>query len=246
MGRSIVSADVIVERVPLTEHVGELALVPPISVIEGAEPLPLPLPRSKRILDVVVGSVALVVLLPVGLIVALLVALTSRGPVLYRQRRFGRGGRSFHILKFRTMVDGADERIAALLDHPEHRDHFREHGKLRDDPRMTRIGRVLRILSLDELPQLLSVLRGDMSLVGPRPRWSAAELSAYGSDLEAYFAVAPGLTGPWQVSGRNDLPDRERVALDLDYARNSSLARDVVLLLRTIPVLLWPVGRGAG
>lgn len=221
-----------------------MALVPPVAVIEDAEPQPLPL--SKRVLDVAVGSVALVVLLPLGLLVALLVALSSRGPVLYRQRRYGRGGRSFHILKFRTMVDGADERITALLDHPDHRDHFREHGKLRNDPRVTRVGRILRVLSLDELPQLLNVLRGDMSLVGPRPRWSASELSAYGPDLGTYFAVTPGLTGPWQVSGRNRLPDHERVALDLDYARNPSVGRDVVLLLRTIPVLLWPVGRGAG
>lgn len=203
------------------------------------------IPAGKRTLDVVGASLALVLLLPVGLLIAALVACTSRGPVLYRQRRLGHGGVPFTILKFRTMVAGADERIAVLFEHPAQREHFLRHGKLWDDPRVTRLGRLLRLLSLDELPQFINVLRGEMSLVGPRPRWSAAELDAYGDDLDAYFAVPPGLTGPWQVSGRNRLPDHERVALDVGYARNVSVPGDLWLLLRTIPVLLWPFGRGA-
>lgn len=222
---------------------GELH-VAPVAALLPAGDAPV-VPAGKRVLDLVGASVAVVLLLPLALVIAAVVAATSRGPVLYRQRRLGRGGVPFDILKFRTMVDGADERIQVLFDHPGQREHFLRHGKLWNDPRVTRVGRVLRLLSLDELPQLVNVLRGEMSLVGPRPRWSVAELGAYGDDLPTYFAVPPGLTGPWQVSGRNRLPDTERVALDLDYARGVTVRRDVVLLLRTIPVLLWPFGRGA-
>ncbi len=128
---------------------------------------------------------------------------------------------------------------------PAQREHLAAHGKLLDDPRITGVGRFLRLLSLDELPQLVNVLRGDMSLGGPRPRWDVEELGRYGDDLDAYLSVLPGLTGPWQVAGRNCLPDAERVALDVAYARSHTLGTDLRLLARTIPVLLWPFGRGA-
>ena len=206
---------------------------------------PHPVPWAKRALDVGVAGLALVVLAPVLVLVAALIAATSHGPVVYRQQRYGRGGRSFTIYKFRTMVDGADERIRGLLVDPAQRDHLAQHGKLLDDPRITRVGRLLRLLSLDELPQLVNVLRGDMSLVGPRPRWDVEELGRYGDDLDAYLSVLPGLTGPWQVAGRNRLPDSERVALDVAYARSHTIGTDLRLLARTVPVLLWPFGRGA-
>ena len=205
----------------------------------------MPVPRAKRVLDLAVAGLGLVVLAPVLLLVAVLVAATSPGPVVYRQQRYGRGGRTFTILKFRTMVEGADERIRSLLVDPAQRAHLAEHGKLLDDPRITPVGRFLRLLSLDELPQLLNVLRGDMSLVGPRPRWDVEELGRYGEDIDTYLSVLPGLTGPWQVAGRNRLSDTERIALDVAYARTGTLWIDLVLLARTVPVLLWPFGRGA-
>lgn len=201
---------------------------------------------GKRTLDVVVATVALVVALPLLALIAALIKLTSRGPVLFRQERFGVGGTTFTILKFRTMVPDAHEDVTELLEDPGRRAHFRRHGKVPDDPRVTRLGRVLRLLSLDELPQLVNVIRGDMSLVGPRPRWTTEELTAYGDDLDEYLSVLPGLTGPWQVSGRNRLTERERVALDLDYVESRSMTHDLLLLLATVPVLLWPFGRGAG
>ncbi len=205
----------------------------------------MPVPVAKRALDVTIAGVGLVVLAPVLLLVALLITATSPGPIVYRQHRYGRGGRTFTILKFRTMVEGADERIRSLLVDPAQRAHLAEHGKLLDDPRITGVGRFLRLLSLDELPQLLNVLRGEMSLVGPRPRWDVEELGRYGDDLDAYLSVLPGLTGPWQVAGRNRLPDAERIALDVHYARTGTLTTDLRLLLRTVPVLLWPFDRGA-
>lgn len=201
---------------------------------------------SKRALDVVLATLGLAVSLPLMILIGLLVKATSRGPVLFRQERFGVGGSVFEILKFRTMVQGAHEDVDELLADPARREHFRRHGKLPDDPRVTPLGRVLRVLSLDELPQLVNVLRGEMSLVGPRPRWTTEELAGYGDDLDRYLSVLPGLTGPWQVSGRNNLTEDERVALDLDYVRRRSLGRDLLLLLATVPVLLWPFGRGAG
>ena len=207
--------------------------------------MPHPVPWPKRLLDVTVATVALVVLSPLLLLAAALVAITSPGPVVYRQQRYGRGGHTFTIIKLRTMVDGADERIRSLLVDPSQRDHLAAHGKLLDDPRITPVGRILRLLSIDELPQLVNVLKGDMSLVGPRPRWDVEELGRYGDDLDAYLSVLPGLTGPWQVAGRNRLPDTERVALDVAYAQSHSLWTDLRLLARTVPVLLWPFGRGA-
>lgn len=203
------------------------------------------MPLGKRMLDVVVASAALVLLAPLMLLVGLLVAATSPGPVVYRQARCGHGGRTFTILKFRTMEADADERIQALLDDRDQRDHLAVYGKLMDDPRITPVGRVLRLLSLDELPQLVNVLRGDMSLVGPRPRWDVEELDRYGDQLDLYLSVLPGLTGPWQVAGRNRLTDAERVHLDVDYALDHGVRTDLVLLARTVPVLLWPFGRGA-
>lgn len=202
-------------------------------------------PWDKRVVDVVVAGLAIVLLLPLLVLVAGLVAVTSRGPVIYRQVRYGHGGRPFTILKFRTMVDGADERIRTLLLDPGHRVHLETHGKLHDDPRITWLGRLLRVSSLDELPQLYNVLRGDMSLVGPRPRWDVDELDRYGDDLPAYLSVLPGLTGPWQIAGRNQLSDAQRIALDVEYARARTLRTDLGLLARTVPVLLWPFGRGA-
>ena len=182
----------------------------------------------KDIFDRVLGTVALVVALVPMLLIALAVRLTSRGPALFRHTRVGKDGREFTMWKFRTMVvDAASKRPS----------HVNEADgllfKLRNDPRVTPVGRVLRRLSLDELPQFWNVVRGDMSLVGPRPPLPE-EAVAYGDDVRRRLLVKPGLTGLWQVSGRSDLPWEDYVRLDLYYVENWSVSLDLVILLRTV------------
>ena len=195
----------------------------------------------KRVIDII-GSLALLVLFsPLFLIVALMVSLDG-GPVFYRHKRIGRDGKPFGCLKFRTMILGAEACLNEYLSyHPEQRREWEQDQKLAFDPRVTAIGNVLRRLSLDELPQLVNVLVGEMSLVGPRPV-TEGELKHYGSAASAYLAVRPGLTGPWQVSGRNDVSYATRVAMDEAYVRNFSLWNDIVILLRTPGVVLSKKG----
>ncbi|MBL7254766.1 sugar transferase [Paractinoplanes lichenicola] len=175
---------------------------------------------------------------PLLLGVALAVRCTSRGPVLFRQVRVGRDGRLFRIFKFRSMYVDAEARLAELR-------HLNEHDgvlfKIRDDPRVTRVGRYLRRFSLDELPQLLNVLLGQMSLVGPRPPLPS-EVAAYADDVRRRLAVKPGMTGLWQVSGRSDLPWEEAVRLDLRYVENWTLSLDLVILLRTMTAVVRSSG----
>lgn len=195
---------------------------------------------SQRVFDVVLASVILVLVAPVLLGVAIAVRVGSRGPVIYRQTRVGRWGRSFECLKFRTMVNGADTRLAALLlEDDQARAAFETDFKLPNDPRVTRLGRFLRLWSLDELPQLINVLRGEMSLVGPRPV-VPEELGRYGDYAQVVLQVRPGMTGAWQVNGRNSIPYTRRVRLDVDYALNRSLAMDVDILRRTFRSVLHP------
>ncbi len=198
----------------------------------------------KRSIDILVAMVMLLAIWPALLFFAAMVWRRTGGAVLFRHRRVGRNGQPFDCLKFRTMVPDADAVLRDLLEtSAEARAEWAETGKLRDDPRVLgRVGRLLRRFSLDELPQLINVLRGDMSLVGPRPVIHA-ELAHYDANLRWYLAARPGLTGPWQVSGRNDIGYGERVALDVDYVRNISLRRDALILLRT-PVAMLS-GRGA-
>ena len=193
----------------------------------------------KRLLDVVAAAVAVIVTAPVFAAIALAVRLTSRGPVFFVQRRAGLAGRPFAMLKFRTMVDGAEAELPSLVRLSElEAPAF----KLHDDPRVTRVGRFLRRTSLDELPQLLNVLRGDMSLVGPRPE--QVELVArYGDGERFRLAVKPGLTGPMQVYGRGELSFEERLAVEREYIENLSLGRDLRILALTLPSVVS--GRGA-
>jgi len=195
----------------------------------------------KRLIDII-GSLALLVLFsPLFLVVALMVSLDG-GPVFYRHKRIGRDGKPFGCLKFRTMILGAEACLNEYLSyHPEQRREWEQDQKLAFDPRVTAIGNVLRRLSLDELPQLVNVLVGEMSLVGPRPV-TEGELKHYGAAASAYLAVRPGLTGPWQLSGRNDVSYATRVAMDEAYVRNFSLWNDIVILLRTPGVVLSKKG----
>jgi exopolysaccharide biosynthesis polyprenyl glycosylphosphotransferase len=193
---------------------------------------------AKTVFDVVGAGLLLLVFAPLLAAVALAVRLDSKGPVLFRQTRVGRYGREFQIYKFRTMHTDAERRLAEIR-------HLNEGDgvlfKMQNDPRITRVGKHLRRLSLDELPQLFNVIGGTMSLVGPRPPLQA-EVAAYPRDARRRLAVRPGMTGLWQVSGRSDLPWEEAVRLDLRYVENWSLSLDLVILLRT----LTAVWRGAG
>ena len=199
----------------------------------------------KRFGDIVFSLAVLGLGMPVFFLIALIVRLSSPGPVFYVQCRVGRGYQRFGCIKFRTMRSDADAVLARVLrDSPSLREEYERDFKLKSDPRITLIGRFLRRSSLDELPQFLNVLRGEMSVVGPRPIVDE-ELMRYGPYMDEVLAVRPGLTGLWQVSGRNNLSYKKRVKLDLIYARSRSLLLDLAIMLRTFGVLLFPMDRGA-
>ena len=215
---------------------------PPSPGPDIARPLHLYL-LAQRATDLAVAVPALLMAAPVLVGVALAVALSSRGPVLYRHAPLVRHWHSFLCLKFRSMHVDADQRLEHLLaTNPERREEWAIHHKLTDDPRITSIGAWLRRTSIDELPQLWNVIRGDMSLVGPRPITSS-ETDRYGHALETVLQVKPGITGPWQVAGRNDISYDERVVIDLRYASAPSLRTNLQVLAKTGAVVLS--GRGA-
>lgn len=193
----------------------------------------------KRSLDVVLSSVLILLFIPVGLLVALAVKLSSPGPVFFRQERLGRFGRSFRIIKFRSMYARRhpDNVLEINAAHRTHNHEAYPLAKERPDPRITPVGRIIRKLSLDELPQLLNVLVGEMSLVGPRPIVEA-ERGLYGQDFTFYDLFYPGITGLWQVSGRSDVDYDRRVLFDRQYASQWSCLLDFKILTRTIPAVL--------
>jgi lipopolysaccharide/colanic/teichoic acid biosynthesis glycosyltransferase len=198
--------------------------------------------RTKRGLDLFLALLLLPIAAIVALPVAVLIALEGGKPI-YGHLRVGWNGRLFRCYKFRTMVTDADVALRTLLQQdPEARLQWLERHKLENDPRVTRLGWLLRETNLDEIPQIWNVLRGEMSWVGPRPVVKE-ELSRYGAHLPAYLACRPGITGLWQVSRRSDTPYSKRVTLDQDYARNWSVARDLTILFRTIPRILSLNGR---
>jgi exopolysaccharide production protein ExoY len=186
-----------------------------------------------------IGAVALLILFsPLFLLIAMAVKLGDFGPVMFGHQRVGHNGKSFRCLKFRTMVIDSSTRLAAhLAENPEALAEWATTRKLRNDVRVTEIGRVLRKLSLDELPQLINVLRGDMSLVGPRPVMGE-EMVLYGDRGDHYLRSRPGLTGKWQVSGRSDTTFEERVRLDSQYVEQWSFVGDILIILKTVPVVL--------
>lgn len=196
----------------------------------------------KRAMDLVLTLVGGVVVLPMSLLIALAIRLDSPGPILYSQERIGKDGKSFPAFKFRSMVKNADEILDHYLEaHPEFQTEWAETQKLKNDPRITRVGKFLRKTSLDELPQLLNVLRGEMSLVGPRP-CTRDQIHYYDEAWELYKRVSPGITGQWQISGRNELSFKERTAMDAYYIRNWSIWLDVYILARTVKVVLFRDG----
>ena len=209
-------------------HAGLLASVPIQTSVNAA---------LKRTCDVL-GALALgIIFSPLMLIIVLLMR-REGGPTIYRHRRVGRNGKVFECLKFRTMVPNAEQVLREVLErHPELKAEWLRDHKLRSDPRVTALGRFLRRTSLDELPQLWNVVRGEMSLVGPRPV-VREELMRYGRNLRVYLSAKPGITGLWQVMGRNDTDYRRRVAMDVCYVRNQNLLLDLYILLKTTRVVL--------
>ena len=196
----------------------------------------------KRAMDLVGAFLALVVFLPLMLLVAAIIKMTSPGPVLFAHRRLGKDGRAFHCLKFRSMVTNSAEVLAQhLAENEAARAEWARDHKLRNDPRITTLGKLLRRSSLDELPQLINVLVGEMSLVGPRPIVTD-EVAKYGRYIAYYTSLTPGITGLWQISGRNDMSYRRRVAIDTSYARNRCARLDLAIMLGTLPAVLQAKG----
>jgi len=198
---------------------------------------------TPRVFDLLIAAVALIFLTPLFIVLIAAIWISDRGPAFFSHQRLGKGGRSFGCLKFRTMVPDAEIRLAALLQRDlAARLEWETSQKLTRDPRVTPLGRFLRASSLDELPQLINVLRGEMSLVGPRPI-VAAERPFYGRRFEAYARVRPGISGLWQISGRSNTTYRRRVACDVLYVRRRGLVTDLKVLVLTIPAVL--IARGA-
>lgn len=202
-----------------------------------------PRQRLKRFLDIIICAAALPAIVPLCLLLSLLIRLDSPGAPIYRHERIGRDGKPFQLYKFRTMRADADELLQQYLEQdPRLAAEWAQSRKLRNDPRLTRIGHFLRKTSLDELPQVLNILLGQMTLVGPRPI-VAGEKEKYGRYFEEYCEVRPGLTGLWQTSGRNNTTYSQRVAYDHYYINHWSIWLDFWIMAKTIPVALS--GRGA-
>ena len=199
----------------------------------------------KNLFDYLFSFLFLITFLPLFLIISLLIKLSSRGPIFFLQKRIGKNNIPFKCIKFRTMYPEAKDILENLLEKDLLlKKEFEENYKIKNDPRITTIGKLLRKTSLDELPQFINVLRGEMSIIGPRPIVKE-EKKKHGKNLKKVLLIKPGITGLWQVSGRNNLTYKRRVMLDLEYVENNNLLMDLRILLRTFRVILFPVDRGA-
>ncbi|GAB4538676.1 MAG: sugar transferase [Pleurocapsa sp.] len=200
---------------------------------------------AKRLFDIIFSLFVLILFSPVYLLLMALIALDSPGSVFYIQQRVGKNHQPFNCIKFRTMVENADEILEEMIDRsPQIRQEFQDNFKLKQDPRITKIGKFLRLTSLDEFPQFWNVLRGDMSVVGPRPL-VPEELYMYGRKINTVLTIKPGITGLWQVSGRNDIPYPKRVKIDVYYATSHNFLLDIWIVFKTIGVILFPYNNGA-
>lgn len=197
----------------------------------------------KRLFDIVLSVALLILCIPIFILISLRIRFSTQGKAIYSHERVGRGGKPFQCYKFRTMHFDADARLKKLLkDSPELRKEWEQSRKLKQDPRIVPIGRFLRKTSLDELPQLWNVLKGDLSIVGPRPVMHEEIVLYIGPKASKILSVRPGLTGIWQVSGRNDTSYSTRIALDERYVDNQSFLLDLKLILKTIPSMLFSKG----
>ena len=199
----------------------------------------------KTLLDFLFSIFFLIASLPFFIVVSILIKLSSRGPIFFLQERIGKNNIPFKCIKFRTMHPEAKDILENLLMNDEKlKMEFEQTHKIKNDPRITTIGKLLRKTSLDELPQFINVLKNEMSIVGPRPIVNK-EKKKYGKNFKKVLSVKPGITGLWQVSGRNNLTYKTRVKLDLNYAKNYNFLMDIRILIRTIGVILFPLDRGA-
>ena len=189
----------------------------------------------KRIMNLLCSFVCIIILSPFFLIISIFIKITSKGPVFFIHERVGLNGKKFKLIQFRTMVNNAEEMIASFS--PEQKKEWEENYKLKDDPRITKIGKFLRRTSLDELPQLINILKGDMSIVGPRPVVDE-ELNWYGDKKDKLLSVKPGLTGWWAVNGRSNVPYPERCDLELYYVDHISFALDAKIILKTLGAII--------
>ena len=193
----------------------------------------------KKTFDLVISFIGLLILLPFFLIFAIIIKLTSDGPVFFKHKRIGKEGKEIFVYKFRTMYQDAEQRLKKLLnENPVVREEWEKNFKLKNDPRVTFIGKIMRSTSIDELPQIINVLKGEMSLVGPRPVIKEEIDNYYKEFKQYYYSVDPGMTGLWQVSGRSDTDYDFRVQTDVWYVQNWSIWLDLMILLRTIGVVL--------
>ena len=199
----------------------------------------------KKFLDFIFSLFFLIAFIPIFILISLLIKFSSRGPIFFLQERIGRNNITFKCIKFRTMHPEAKDILENLLiKDSKLKIEFEKTHKIKNDPRITTIGKLLRKTSLDELPQFINVLRNEMSIVGPRPIVNK-EKKKYGKNLKKVLSIKPGITGLWQVSGRNNLTYKKRVKLDLNYAKNYNFLMDMRILIRTIGVILFPLDRGA-
>jgi lipopolysaccharide/colanic/teichoic acid biosynthesis glycosyltransferase len=199
----------------------------------------------KRLFDIFFSLFIIIFFSPIYVLLMVLIAISSPGPIFYIQQRVGRNYRSFRCIKFRTMVSNADDLLATMMGNcPQMREEFEDSFKLKHDPRITKIGKFLRLTSLDEFPQFWNVLRGDMSVVGPRPL-VPEELSKYGHRIDTVLKIKPGITGLWQVSGRNDIPYPKRIQIDVYYATTHNWLLDLWIVFKTIGVVIFPRNNGA-
>lgn len=199
----------------------------------------------KRFFDFSLSLFLIIFLTPLFIIIGLLIRINSKGSIIYTQKRIGENNKTFACYKFRTMDTNAKYLLKQLLiGNPNFKNEFEDTRKISNDPRITEIGRFLRFTSLDELPQIFNVFKGDMSFIGPRPIVKS-EIKKYGNNFEKAFSVKPGISGLWQVSGRNNLSYKKRVELDIFYSENINFIFDIKIFIRTIMVLLLPYGKGA-
>ncbi len=199
----------------------------------------------KKVLDIFSGLLALILISPIFVLIIILIKFSSMGPIFFLHKRIRKGGKTFYCIKFRTMHPEADDILKNILSRDEEiRIEYHETQKIKNDPRITTIGKLLRKTSLDEVPQLINVIKGEMSIVGPRPIIEEEKIR-YGDSMSNVFSVNPGITGLWQVSGRNNLTYKRRVELDNLYVNNMNFLMDLRIMIRTIGVILFPRDRGA-
>ena len=199
----------------------------------------------KRFLDFIFAFLLIILLIPLFLIIGILIKISSKGSIIYIQKRIGKNNTSFSCYKFRTMHPKSKYLLKKILvKNKDFKNQFSETRKIVNDPRITRFGKFLRFSSLDELPQIFNVLIGDMSFIGPRPIVKS-EIKKYGKEFGKVFSIKPGISGLWQVSGRNNLSYDKRVELDINYSENINFLLDIKIFIRTILVILFPFGKGA-